>query len=89
MTADAAIEMCRQAVMVTLLLSAPVMAAALVVGLVISIGQAVTQLQDQTMTFVPKLVAMVLVLLYTLPWTLHVLVEYAGDLFRNIPSTLS
>lgn len=87
MTVDHAAELCQQAVFTALLLALPVMAAALVMGLLTSIGQAVTQLQDQTLGFVPKILAMMAVLLLTLPWTLHALVEYATAVFQNIPGT--
>jgi flagellar biosynthetic protein FliQ len=88
MTIDSAVELCRNAVMVTLAVGLPVMLSAMVVGLLISIGQAVTQLQEQTLSFVPKLVTMVLVLLYTLPWALTLLVEYTTHLYRGIPGTI-
>jgi flagellar biosynthesis protein FliQ len=86
MTVDHAIELCQQAVLTALLLGLPVMGAALLMGLLTSIGQAVTQLQDQTLSFVPKIIAMLVVLLFTLPWILHALVEYARRVFENIPS---
>lgn len=88
MTPDSAVELCRQAVVLAFVLSLPVMAAALIVGLLVSIAQAVTQLQDQTLAFVPKLIAMTAVLLYTLPWTLHLLMEYASDVFQNVTANL-
>ena len=68
--------------------SGPVMLTAVVVGLVISIGQAVTQIQDQTISFVPKIVAMVLAILYTLPWITSLMVEYSTNLITNIPTRL-
>ncbi|QDT42102.1 Flagellar biosynthetic protein FliQ [Gimesia alba] len=68
--------------------SGPVMLTAVVVGLVISIGQAVTQIQDQTISFVPKIIMMVLAILYTLPWITSLLVEYSTNLITNIPSRL-
>ena len=74
--------------MLTLLVGAPVMLAAVVVGLAISILQAVTQVQDQTLSFVPKIVVMFLVLLYTLPWALTRMVEYSTELFHNMPGHL-
>ncbi len=88
MSPDAAIELVRQAVVMAFMLSVPVLAAALLMGLLISVGQAVTQLQDQTLSFVPKMIAMTLVLLYTLPWTLHLLMEYATDVIQSIPTHL-
>ncbi len=88
MNTELAIEMCQRAVMVSLLLGLPALGAALIVGLIISLGQAVTQLQDQTLSFVPKVVAMVAVTLLTLPWTLHLLAEYATEVIQNIPRNL-
>jgi flagellar biosynthetic protein FliQ len=62
--------------------------AGLVVGLVVGLLQAVTQVQEQTVAFVPKLVAMVLVLSMTLPWLINHMVQYSHDLIANIPQTL-
>ena len=50
--------------------------------------EAVTQIQDQTLSFVPKIVAMMLALLYLLPWTLQLMIEYSTELIRDIPKTL-
>ena len=88
MSPDSAVELAREAIVLTLLVGAPVMLAAVVVGLVISILQAVTQVQDQTLSFVPKIVAMFVVLLYTLPWALTRMVEYSTELFQNMPGNL-
>jgi flagellar biosynthetic protein FliQ len=88
MTPDTAIELTQRAILMSLLLGLPALAAALVMGLFISIGQAVTQLQDQTLSFVPKVIAMLAVLLYTLPWTLQLLSEYATEVIRGIPGLL-
>jgi flagellar biosynthetic protein FliQ len=85
MTTDQAIELSRQAVMMGFLIGAPVMLTAIVVGLVISILQAVTQIQDQTLSFVPKIVAMFLALVYLLPWILHHMTEYSTRVIRDIP----
>ena len=83
-----AVELARAAVIVSLLVGAPVMLMAVAVGLIVSIAQAVTQLQDQTLSFVPKIVAMTLTLLYVLPWVIQRLVEYSTALYRDIPSTI-
>jgi flagellar biosynthetic protein FliQ len=88
MTVDQAAELTRNAVALVLLLGAPVMLMAIIVGLAISILQAVTQLQDQTLSFVPKIIAMGLAGLLLLPWMLHRMVEYATEIFNNIPSQL-
>lgn len=85
MTMDLATELCRDAVVVTVLISLPLLGVSMAVGLLISIVQAITQLQEQTLSFVPKLIAMLAVGLFTLPWTLSTLSEYAIEIFRNIP----
>lgn len=88
MTADQAIELSRHALLLALLLAAPVLGAALLMGLVTSALQAVTQLHDQTLGFVPRMVVVLLVALVTLPWGMEMLVDYSAELFRNIPSNL-
>lgn len=88
MTVDQAVELGRAALMMTLLIGAPVLLAAIVVGLVISIMQAVTQIQDQTISFVPKIVAMLLTLLIVLPWAMTLMIEYSTNLIREIPMGL-
>ncbi len=88
MTVDQAAELGRAALMMTLLVGAPVLLAAIVVGLVISILQAVTQIQDQTISFVPKIVAMLLTLLIVLPWAMSLMIEYSTNLIRDIPTGL-
>lgn len=88
MSVDLSIELARQAVILTLVLSMPVMAVAVVVGLIISILQAVTQLQDQTLSFVPKVIAMFLTSLYILPWAVQQAMDYSITLFTEIPGNL-
>tara|TARA_R110002095_G_scaffold193237_1_gene171383 strand:- start:2413 stop:2679 length:267 start_codon:yes stop_codon:yes gene_type:complete len=82
------LDLGREGLLIMLEVSGPVMLTAVVVGLVISIGQAVTQIQDQTISFVPKIIMMVLAILYTLPWITALLVEYSTNLITNIPSRL-
>jgi len=86
MTATLAIELVRQAVMLTLLVGAPLLLTALLVGVVVSLLQAVTQVQEQTLTFLPKLLAMGAVLLAAMPFMLRQLVEYLTTLLRTLPS---
>jgi flagellar biosynthetic protein FliQ len=83
-----AVDLTREAIMVALVIGAPVLVAGLLVGLVVGLLQALTQVQEQTVAFVPKLVAMVLVLSFTLPWLIARLVDYTHDLIENIPLTL-
>jgi flagellar biosynthesis protein FliQ len=79
------VDLARSAVVTTLMLSGPLLIVALGVGLTISIVQAVTQIQEQTLTFVPKLYAVIAVMLLSLPWMLQVLVKYTTELFRSLP----
>ena len=88
MSVDYAVELARASVMLALLLGAPIMLVAVAVGLIISIMQAVTQVQDQTISFVPKIVAMFLMFLYVLPWMMNEMMEYTTNLIRDIPAFL-
>ena len=78
-----------KAIWITLQLGGPVLIVALVVGLVVSIFQAVTQIQEQTLVFIPKIVAIVAVLAITGPWMLNVMVNYTEGLFREIPTLVA
>jgi flagellar biosynthetic protein FliQ len=88
MSVDVAIDLCRTATVVSLMIAAPVLACAVIVGLIISILQAVTQLQDQTLSFVPKIIAMGAVLVYVLPWAISRMTDYSVALFKSVPSSL-
>ena len=79
------IDLARNAVMLALLVGGPLMLVALVVGLVVSVFQAVTSIQEQTLAFVPKLIAVSVALLVALPWMIEMMVRYTTDLFRSIP----
>ena len=81
MTLDHAVEFTRQALLLALLVAAPVLAVGLVVGLVVSLLQAVTQLQEQTLSFIPKIVAMAVCAVLLLPWMGQHLIEYARQMF--------
>ncbi len=78
------LDLVRDALMLTLLLSAPILAVGLLVGLVISIAQAVTQIQDQTISFVPKIASMLIVAVAILGWLSVKLVEFAAAMFTNL-----
>ena len=83
------IDLARNAVMLALLVGGPLMLVALVVGLVVSVFQAVTSIQEQTLAFVPKLIAVSVALLVALPWMIEMMVRYTTDLFRSIPTIAS
>ncbi len=78
-----------QTVLILMLqLMAPVLIVAVVVGLIISIFQTVTQIQEQTLTFVPKIIACVLTLIILLPWMVNIFIERTNELFAQIPALI-
>jgi len=79
---EATVELVREALWITLKIAAPILIAGLVVGLVISLLQSVTSIQDQTLSFVPKIAVMLLAAAVVIPWVAQRLVEYASELFR-------
>ena len=81
MTQDAIIEITRQSLTTAFLLAAPMLAAGLVVGLVVGILQAVTSIQEITLTFIPKIVAVVAALLYCMPWMMGKMHDFTQSLF--------
>ena len=82
------IEIAMQTMMVALKLSAPILLSALTVGFAVSLFQSMTQIQEFTLAFVPKLVAVGVALLVSGNWMLHTLVAFTEDLFALIPSLL-
>jgi flagellar biosynthetic protein FliQ len=76
----------REALTAVLLVSSPMLIFALVVGLIISIFQAVTQINEMTLTFVPKILAVAVALLIFLPWMINVLTDFATHMFDLIPT---
>ena len=80
---DIAVELIRRCLMLTLLVSAPILIAGLVVGVVVSLIQAVTQIQEQTLSFIPKIAAMFAAAIITLPWVSRHLMNYAEELFTT------
>ena len=85
MTQALALELARNALVQALTIGTPLLGIAVVVGVGISIIQAVTQIQDQTLSFVPKLLAILGALLVGMSWMLQSLVNYTVELFRSIP----
>ena len=83
MTLDNATELVRQTLILALLVSAPMLLIGLVVGIIVSLLQAVTQIQEQTLTFVPKIAAMVAAAILLMPWIGHRLLEYSSAMFLN------
>ena len=88
MTPQSVITIGQQALYVTLMLSAPLLLVSLVVGLVVSILQAATQINEMTLSFIPKLIAMVAALVIAGPWMITYYVDYVRRLFESIPSVI-
>ena len=86
MTPQMVVAIGREALMLTVMISGPLLLFALVVGLIISIFQAVTQIQEMTLTFVPKILAVALALLIFLPWMINMATDFTRHMFELIPT---
>jgi len=85
MTTDMVIGLARQAIEQALWMALPMLAVSLVVGVVVSVLQAATQIQEMTLTFVPKILSMFLALLISFPWLMDKMITYTRELFMNFP----
>jgi flagellar biosynthetic protein FliQ len=85
MTPETVVTIGQQAVEMTLMISAPLLLTALAVGLVVSIFQAATQINEMTLSFIPKLLGIFVVLIFTGPWMVNTMVDYIQRLFGNLP----
>ena len=88
MTPELVMTIGRQAIEMTLMLSAPLLLAALAIGLIVSIFQAATQINEQTLSFIPKLVGTLLVLILAGPWMLQIMIDYIRQLLESIPQMI-
>jgi flagellar biosynthetic protein FliQ len=79
---ESAVYIVRETLIMALMISAPILLAGVIVGLLVSLVQSVTSIQDQTLTFVPKIAVMVIVAAVLLPWIVLKLVEFAAVMFR-------
>ncbi|MDL2285201.1 flagellar biosynthesis protein FliQ [Desulfovibrio sp. OttesenSCG-928-F07] len=86
MTPEFVIGFARQAIELTLMVSMPMLGIGLFVGLTVSIFQAATQIQEMTLTFIPKIVSIFLALLIAFPWIMDKILTYTRELFLNIPN---
>ncbi|RJG01170.1 flagellar biosynthesis protein FliQ [Noviherbaspirillum sedimenti] len=89
MTPETVMTMGRQAMEVTLMIAAPMLLVALVVGLAVSIFQAATQINEATLSFIPKLVGIFVALIVAGPWMLSVMLDYMRQMFGGIPGMIS
>ena len=88
MTPDSALTLTRDAMWLTLQLAAPLLMTSLLVGVLVGLFQAATQINEMTLSFIPKLLAMAAVALLTGPWMLQLLIDYTRRLFEQIPTLI-
>jgi len=86
---DAVLGIAKEAMFAVLLVSAPILAGSLLIGVFISILQATTQIQEQTLTFVPKIVVVLVVVIIFGPWMLDILITFTNNLLINIPHLIT
>lgn len=84
MTPEFVIDIGRKALETTLLVSAPMLLSGMIVGLIVSVFQAATQINEQTMTFVPKIVTVLVTLLVFAPWLMNILLTFTAGIFQGI-----
>lgn len=85
MSPQEAVDIARRAMLITLLLASPMLGFGLFIGLIISIFQAVTQINEMTLTFIPKIIAVVVALALFLPWILQIIMNFTIGLIRSLP----
>ncbi len=88
MTPESVLTLAQRALEITLLMSAPPLLAALITGLLVSVFQAATQINEMTLSFIPKLLAIFIVLVVFGPWMLTILLDYIRGLFTSIPGMI-
>ena len=88
MTPETIMTIGQRALEITMMLAAPLLLAALTIGLLVGVFQAATQINEMTLSFIPKLLALVVTLLVTGPWMLQLIIGYTRNLFTSIPGML-
>ncbi len=88
MTPETVVNLGQQALQIMLLISAPMLLAALLTGLLVSIFQAATSINEQTLTFIPKLVVMFIVMILAGPWMIETMTDYVTRLYTSIPEMI-
>jgi flagellar biosynthesis protein FliQ len=86
MTQDTVVSICVSAMELALKIGLPLLLIGLVIGLIVSVFQAVTQIQEQTLTFIPKIIGMAVVLVVGGPWMLNQLISWTAELYGQIPN---
>jgi flagellar biosynthetic protein FliQ len=88
MTPEIVLNLTQQALEMTLLIAAPMLGGALLTGLLVSVFQAATQINEMTLSFIPKLVVLIVVLVLAGPWMLNMMLDYTRRLFEGIPGMI-
>lgn len=88
MTPESVLTLTQQALEITVMVSAPMLGAALITGLLVSLFQAATQINEMTLSFIPKLLVLILVLVLAGPWMLNTMLDYMRRLFTSIPGMI-
>lgn len=88
MSGDMAIQLGRDALTMVMLVSAPMLGLGLLVGILVSIFQATTQIQEQTLSFIPKIIAIFVAILIFGPWILSMMVDYTRQIFLSLPQMI-
>jgi flagellar biosynthetic protein FliQ len=86
---EAVLEITNQAMKVALMLAAPMLAGALIIGILVSLFQAVTQINEQTLSFIPKILIIVAALVFFSPWMLETMTEFTRETFLRIPEMVN
>ena len=86
MNQDFAVQVLYQGVTIILMVSLPVVGVGLLIGFTISLFQAITQIQEQTLTFVPKVIGVLLMVAFTSPWIISMIIDFTTSLWGNIPA---
>lgn len=89
MSGDLVIQLAQESLMTVILVSAPMLLLGLSVGLLVSIFQATTSIQEQTLAFIPKIIAVFIAILIFGPWMLSLMTEYFTSVFVNVPGRIS
>ena len=88
MSGDMAIQIGREALAMVMLVSAPMLGLGLIVGVLVSVFQATTQIQEQSLAFIPKIIAVFVAILVFGPWMLSLIVDYTREIFINLPNMI-
>ncbi len=84
MTQDVILRLAKETLQITLIVSGPILVVSLVVGIIVSIAQVVTSIQDMTLSFVPRVIAVFVAFLLVLPWAMNMMMGFAGQLFGHL-----